>query len=192
MAVVYVHKRKSDNKVFYVGIGLNEKRAYDFRRRNAVWKGYAAKHPFYVEIIAKDLSWEDACKLEVQLVTQYGRKDTKTGHLLNQTDGGNGSIGVIRPTGPDSHMFGKKGKDHPAYGKGLKGAAHPQFGKSGALSKTSKAVLQINPRTMEVVGKFGSTREASRMTGILQGEISKCCNGIVPLRGGFIWKFAEN
>ena len=45
--VVYLHRRKLDNKVFYVGMGY-KKRAYDFSSRNKFWINYVKK---YGEII---------------------------------------------------------------------------------------------------------------------------------------------
>jgi hypothetical protein len=53
------------------------------------------KHGYDIEIIARDLSWEDACELEIFLIEEYGRKDLKLGSLVNLTDGGDGMIGMI-------------------------------------------------------------------------------------------------
>lgn len=37
--------------------------------------------------------------------------------------------------------------------------------------------------------KYISAKEASRVTGINQGSISKCCNGERRIAGGFKWKY---
>jgi len=98
MAIVYIHKRNDTNNVFYVGIGKSKYRATEKRGRSEYWKRIVNKHGREVEIIAKDLSWEDACKLEVLLISQYGRLDLKTGNLVNMTDGGEGMSNPSKET----------------------------------------------------------------------------------------------
>jgi hypothetical protein len=94
MAVVYRHWRLDKSEVFYVGIGKEESRAFDFIRRNKVWKGIKRRTDVYVEIVARDLSWELACELEQLMIQEYGRIDLGTGCLVNLTDGGEGSFGI--------------------------------------------------------------------------------------------------
>lgn len=94
MAVVYRHWRLDKNEVFYVGIGKEESRAFDFIRRNKVWKGIKRRTDVDVEIVARDLSWELACELEQLMIQEYGRIDLGAGCLVNLTDGGEGTIGV--------------------------------------------------------------------------------------------------
>jgi anti-sigma28 factor (negative regulator of flagellin synthesis) len=92
--VVYIHKRKDTNEVFYVGIGKIQ-RPYHKSKRNKYWKSIVNKHGYDIEIIHKDLSWENACKIERQLISQYGRLDLGTGILVNMTDGGEGNQNII-------------------------------------------------------------------------------------------------
>lgn len=94
MAIVYRHWRKDKNEVFYVGIGKNESRAFDFLRRNKVWKGIKNRTEVDVEIVARDLTWVDACELEKLMIQEYGRFDLGTGRLVNMTDGGDGAFGL--------------------------------------------------------------------------------------------------
>lgn len=93
MAIVYRHRRLDNHEVFYVGIGKSEKRAYAKYGRNPHWKNIVSKHGYNVELLAKGLSWEDACELECFLIEEYGRKDLGTGQLVNMTDGGDGVKG---------------------------------------------------------------------------------------------------
>ena len=90
MAIVYRHRRLDNHEVFYIGIGRTEKRAYSKWNRNTYWKNIVSKHGYNVELLAKGLSWEDACELESFLIEEYGRKDLGTGQLVNMTDGGDG------------------------------------------------------------------------------------------------------
>ena len=86
--VVYLHKRKSDNKVFYVGMGF-KKRASDFSSRNKFWHNYVKKYgkPL-VEIYKDNLTREEACKIEIKLIKKYGRIISGKGHLVNLSTGG--------------------------------------------------------------------------------------------------------
>lgn len=91
MAIIYRHTRLDTNTVFYIGIGKEVKRAYSKKGRNNYWKNIVNLCGYEVEILKKDLSWEDACELERALVSWYGRNDLDLGLLVNMTDGGDGS-----------------------------------------------------------------------------------------------------
>jgi hypothetical protein len=95
MAVVYEHLRNDTDEVFYVGIGAEEKRAFSKHQRSPYWKHIVNKVGYSVNIIHKDIDWEDACKIEKLLIEKYGRKDLGLGNLVNLTDGGEGVLGVL-------------------------------------------------------------------------------------------------
>lgn len=95
MAVVYRHRRLDDNSIFYVGIGINESRSFSKRNRNKHWKNITNKTKYSIELILEDLSWEDACELEIFLIELYGRKDLGLGKLVNMTNGGDGNNNII-------------------------------------------------------------------------------------------------
>lgn len=89
MFCVYVHKRKTDDRIFYVGKG-REKRARSRKPRNEYWKRVADKYGWYSEIVESGLTHEEAIDLEVRLIKEIGRKN-----LTNLTDGGEGTPGRI-------------------------------------------------------------------------------------------------
>ena len=91
--IVYRHRRLDTNQIFYVGIG-NDKRPYDINNRSKFWKRIINKTDYRIEILAKNLSWEDACELECLLIKEYGRTNLKTGILCNLTDGGDGCVNL--------------------------------------------------------------------------------------------------
>jgi hypothetical protein len=93
MAIVYRHRRLDNHEVFYVGVGSQERRAYSERSRNHIWKGIVNRCGYQVEIVARDLSREDALELEMFMISEYGRIDLGTGKLCNLTEGGDGSWG---------------------------------------------------------------------------------------------------
>jgi hypothetical protein len=97
---LYIHTRKSDGGIFYVGIG-NEKRPYTKKNRNKYWYDMVNEYGgFDVTILKTGMSWEEACELEIKMIAFYGRikpykKNPNYGCLINMTDGGEGSKGII-------------------------------------------------------------------------------------------------
>lgn len=87
---VYVHKRASDGRVFYVGKGRNF-RAFSKKGRNEYWHRIVAKHGYTVEIVQSGMQEWWAFELECELIALYGREN-----LCNLTDGGEGVSGAIR------------------------------------------------------------------------------------------------
>lgn len=94
MALVYRHRRLDNNQIFYIGVGADEKRAFQKRDRSIFWNRITSKTDYSVEIIQRNLSQEDAFELEIFLISLYGRRDNKTGILCNLTDGGDGRSNI--------------------------------------------------------------------------------------------------
>ena len=86
---VYLHRRKTDNKVFYVGKGKN-RRAWCTDKRNKHWNNVVDKHGFNVDIVFEGLSEQEAFQIEKDTILEmkYFGCD-----LTNMTDGGEGSSG---------------------------------------------------------------------------------------------------
>ena len=91
---VYIHKKKSNGEIFYVGKG-RKSRAYQKHSRSRFWHSVVDHHGFSVEIVFKDLSETEAYAKEVELILHYGRRDIGTGTLVNLTDGGEGGCGFV-------------------------------------------------------------------------------------------------
>lgn len=175
---VYRHRRLDTNDIFYIGLGSTKyySRAVTKHSRNNMWKSVVSKTEYSIEIVADKLIVEDAKELEVFLISIYGRRDLKTGTLVNFTDGGDGISGLSeegreikrrKMTGENNHNFGKKGKDSFHYGvkrseetkkrmseslSGRKSAFdenHPLYGVSGELHP-----LYGVPRSQEICDKI--------------------------------------
>ena len=85
--ILYIHRDRCSNKVFYVGMG-DRSRAYDEKNRSKEWKDKISECYFDVEIIAKNLTKELAFILEKSFIEMYGIEN-----LINKTKGGVGSLG---------------------------------------------------------------------------------------------------
>jgi len=94
MGVVYQHRTKDTNQIFYIGIGKDIYRPYSTKSRNKYWHNVVNKHGYNVELVAEEL-YSKCKQLEVMLISLYGRRDKGRGPLVNQTDGGEGTKGLI-------------------------------------------------------------------------------------------------
>jgi hypothetical protein len=104
---IYLHRRLDNSEVFYVGRGTVSKkasgkcdtntysRAYNNHNHNKFWTRIVNKVPWSVEIIEDFLTWDESISLEIKYIKNYGRRDLNEGTLVNFTDGGEGSKGII-------------------------------------------------------------------------------------------------
>ena len=163
MAYVYRHIRLDKNEPFYIGIGSDSndeyKRAYIKSDRNDIWKKIVAKSEYRIEILFDDLTWEEACKKEIEFIALYGRININNGILSNMTKGGDGTYGhVVSPEARLKISKANKGKlsgdKNPFYGKkhsdefklkasnlrkdSYSGENHPNYGKSTSEETKNK------------------------------------------------------
>lgn len=115
--VLYIHKRKDNGVIFYVGIGVG-KRPYSKgkKQRNFRWFEIVEEAGgFDVEILKTDMTWEEAGNLEVKMIAFYGREDKGLGTLCNLTDGKDGCLGRIVPKSQIKSMVEKQRKTYDEY-----------------------------------------------------------------------------
>lgn len=86
---VYLHRRLSDNLVFYVGKG-KDKRAFSKNKRNKYWNHTVEKHGLVVEIVFENLTEEESFQLEKDTILEFRYFNHP---LTNMTDGGEGASG---------------------------------------------------------------------------------------------------
>jgi len=145
MALVYKHIKKTDLQIFYIGIGLNEKRAYSKYNRNNHWRNIVKKHDYTVEIIKSNLTWEESCNLEMLLISEYGRIDNGTGILVNMTNGGDGVLGMEHSVETRKQMSNsQKGIKHSAERNLKKSLLH----KGKVTSEETKLKMSIAKKGM--------------------------------------------
>ena len=92
--VVYIHRKKTNGEIFYIGMG-NSDRPYQkyATSRSVVWHRIVNKHGYVIEVIRKDLTKQDALNIEKDLIELIGRRDKGLGSLVNLSDGGVGVTG---------------------------------------------------------------------------------------------------
>ncbi len=100
MACVYTLSRASDSEVRYIGISKYETAEKRFKIHTRAAK-HGVVYPIYdwmrkydditATTVAANLSWEEACKIEIEMIAKYRSK--KNNRLLNLSDGGQGPSG---------------------------------------------------------------------------------------------------
>jgi len=99
MAYVYSHTRLDTGNIFYIGIGSDNffKRAHTNKNRNKHWINICNKCQIKIDILYSNITWEQACNIEQELILELGRIDLNNGQLVNLTSGGEGKFGFVTP-----------------------------------------------------------------------------------------------
>lgn len=90
---VYLHRRATDGRVFYVGKGKG-RRAWDvaLKGRSILWRSCALKNGVAVEICQDGMSEDQAFLLEMWLIAKFRHEFSV---IYNITDGGDGATGHV-------------------------------------------------------------------------------------------------
>jgi hypothetical protein len=86
---VYLHKKKTNGDVFYVGKGKGRRKDY-FHNRSKYWKNVAKKHGVIVEVYQSGIQEWYALELEKDVILKFGLDK-----LTNLTEGGEGLSGFV-------------------------------------------------------------------------------------------------
>jgi hypothetical protein len=193
MAYLYRHTRLDKNEPFYIGIGSdtdgNYTRAYhSYCFRNKHWINIVSQTQYEVEIMMCDLTWEEACKKEIEFISLYGRSDKQKGTLCNMTDGGEGCVGLNRKgqgIGIKKPSISEKHKGNQYWTFRNHKAMGDKISKNQPKIKNhNKPILQIDPQTNNIIKKWKGFTD-------LDNDGFKGVRGaIIQNRQyrGFIWK----
>jgi hypothetical protein len=86
---VYLHRRASNGKVFYVGKGTRYRHKVTIGR-SLHWQNIVKKHGYTIEIVERGMQEWWAFEVEKNLILKY-----QSHGLCNRTDGGEGASGCI-------------------------------------------------------------------------------------------------
>ncbi len=171
---LYRHIRLDTGEPFYIGIGTKEyvnsknsyRRAFTKTRNNKIWKSVVEKTEYEVEILLESDYYEFIKQKEIEFIALHGRKNIKTGTLVNLTDGGEGNLGWI-PSEETRALWSSQrkgllaGENHPFYGiprteeqkkhasdlmkEKYAGSKHPLFGIKGEDHPNFGKRGELNP-----------------------------------------------
>lgn len=165
---VYLHRRATDGRVFYVGKGAN-RRAWQKDRRNAHWKNVVNKHGYTVDIVQDGMQEWWAFELECELIAYYGRG---SGMLCNATDGGEGAKGAVRSVETRKKLSETRkriGFVNPMLGKRHK----PETIKKQKIAKLGKYSGTSHPRCSVIFEDVLMVKNLRSSTKMTCKEISK-------------------
>lgn len=169
---VYIHRRLSDGKPFYVGKGKG-KRAWRTDRNNPFWQSVRKKHGYTVDIVFDDLDEETAfqCEKDIILELKY------FGYTLtNLTDGGDGPSGYVyseetKQRMSEAQKTSEKVKEarkiSSAKRKGVKTGPQPNISKALAGKPKSPEHIEATreARKSKVIYEFIHKDTGTRFTG---------------------------
>lgn len=139
---------RKDDTPYYIGKGKGRRLYSKNHGRVSVPKDKSR-----IKIFKDNLTEEEAISLEIQLIKEFGRKDTGAGILLNLTDGGEGSSGRVLPESSIKKMRAAATKLNKekicGFGIGHARAAGLVGGKSTSIRKISSSQSNIE-KTREI------------------------------------------
>ena len=166
---LYVHRRKDNNEVFYVGCG-NTYRPYNKHNRNKDWNFIADNYGWYPEIIQTGLSKDVAGNNEAALIEHYGLDN-----LTNMKSGGYWGYTIS-----DEHK------------EAIRNAHLGRVMSQESKDKISKAKMKpVEQYTLDgkFVTFFPSVKEAQEFLGTT--GIYNMLAGQARTAAGYIWKLSE-
>lgn len=188
----YVYKHTTPNKKVYIGI-TSKNPLYRWANGN----GYKNNDHFFRailkygwdnikhEILFTDLTKEEACEKEIELISFY--KSDEYEHGYNNTHGGeHGKLTEETKRKIKVSHADFKGENNPNWG--LK---RDENWLNAIKKANSKHVAQYTPDGT-LINCFFSVTEASEITGFTRSAISSCASGKTKSSNGFIWHYYEN
>lgn len=177
---VYIHRKKSDNSIFYVGKG-KDGRITSTSGRSKHWKNIVKKHGYIAEIVYETKSETDAYDREKELIIELKSKGYK---LCNVAEGGIGGLSGKKLSAEHREKLsvakkGKKQSPEQAYKSSIAklGKKQPRSAVEKTIGLKMKKVISSNGEVFKSASD--AARYMSSIFGIKasQGNISICARG---------------
>jgi len=190
---VYTHLNPQTKEIFYVGIGKGNRAWNKGAGRNKFWENYVNKYGFEVEIMAENITRNQAGKIEIELIAHLGRRQIEEGGtLVNRSLGGDGGSGGYTHTEEwkRQHSERQLGKKKKPLSQEVKEKLSKAL--TGREVTWGKPVLQFDKQG-NFIKEWPSAKAAKKETGAKNvfEVASGYKNQLYKSSGGFIWKYKE-
>jgi hypothetical protein len=190
---VYTHLNPQTKEIFYVGIGKGNRAWNQWAGRNKFWENYVNKYGFEVELVAENLTRNQAGKIEIELIAHLGRRQIEEGGtLVNRSLGGDGGSVGYTHTEEYKQKLSKERKG--IIKKPLSKEAKDKLSKAltGREVTWGKAILQFDKQG-NFIKEWDNMKDAERETGAknIFEVASGYKNQLYKSSGGYIWKYKE-
>lgn len=189
---VYLHRRKTDGTVFYVGKGSGY-RATSRSGRNRWWKRVVEKHGYYHEIISSGLTNDESCALEIEKISELRDKGVK---LCNVANGGESGLAGIPLSDAhkqllrDMNLGKKQNPDHARKSAMAKvGKKQPRAAVEAMVKDKRKRVINSNGEVFLSASHAARAMADRHGAYASQGNISMACRGERPGAFGYGWSY---
>lgn len=189
---VYLHRKKTNNEIFYVGKGKGS-RSTSRSGRSHHWRNIEKKHGLTVEIYREGLSEEEAYALEINLIQELRESG---GKICNIANGGNGGLSGIKLSEDHKEKLrkakiGKKQMpEHALKSATAKlGKSQPRDAVEAVISKKRKPVINSDGDIFESACE--AARAMANKLGVYpsQGNISMAARGERKEAYGKAWSY---
>lgn len=191
---VYIHKKKTDGEVFYVGKGRG-RRAFVSSGRSSFWKSVATKHDVEVVFVITNAPEELTFAIEMLLIDYYGRRDCSDGQLVNLTNGGESPVGFKHTDSAKQairqHRIGKKlsSESRKKLSNKTKGRKFSDEANEARRLKTIRPVVRSDGKQYESIVDAVLALEQELKQRILYSNISSVLRGKSRTAYGYGWKY---
>ena len=156
---------REDGTPYYIGKGCKE------RINSKYHPGISLPPPERRVKLHINLTNDEACEKEIELISKWGRKDLETGILYNRTDGGDNP--PIMTKNNINHINGVKNwwqnlSEEKKLERGKK-ISNSKKGKGNNLPTSSVIIIELNMR-------FDSIKECANYINGDSSAITKCLN----------------
>lgn len=177
---LYVHIRIDRDEPFYIGIGTKyRKNDYDramcCNKRSLFWKRISNKTKHNVLIISESDNKQEILDKEINYIKILGRRKTKSGTLVNITEGGEGLKGHKIVWTEEMRNKIREANKNRKISEYTREKHRREIRNKSFFGKInhSKPILQLDSNTNEIIREFSSSAEAARFYNVKSQSINR-------------------
>lgn len=189
---VYAHRRNDSGEIFYIGKGKGG-RATSKSGRNKWWVNIVAKHGYSVEYLHAELTNDEACSIEIEVISKLRSEGVRLCNIFNGGESGNVGIKLSEEHKNLLRLakIGRKQSAEHARKSAVakKGKKQPRDAVEALISKKRKPVINSEGDVFISASHAARAMAERFKSKPSQGNISMVCRGERPLAYGLSWSY---